>query len=109
MWLPTRRLVAVHAVRDLTGSAPRDITGYRWSLAGLLSLESGWPSGFRAVEVEVEHGFDECPPDLLPVLADRTNRRVMQESLGSRSVTYGVDGDRTIDYSLSLYRLGPRP
>lgn len=109
LWLPTRHVVAVTAVRDVSGDEPRELLGWRWSQSGMLSLSSGFPRGFRVVEVELTHGYDECPSDLLPVIADRTNRRVMQESLGSRSVTFGVDGDRTIDQTMSLYRLGPRP
>lgn len=108
LWLPTRRVVEVTAVRDVSGSTPRALTGWRWSEAGMISVSGTLPSGFRVVEVEVRHGFPSCPPDLLPVIADRTSRRVMQESLGSRSVTFGVDGDRTIDQTLALYRLGPR-
>lgn len=108
LWLPSRRVVEVTGVRDVSGAAPRELTGWRWSGAGLLSVPGGLPSGFRVVEVDLKHGFEACPPDLLPVIADRTSRRVMQESLGSRSVTFGVDGDRTIDQSLALYRLGPR-
>lgn len=107
LWLPTRHIVDVHAVRDVTGSEPRELTGWRWTASGVLS--GRFPAGFRAVEVELTHGFEFCPPDLLPAIADRTTRRVMQESLGSRSVTYGAEGDRTIDSHLSLYKLGPRP
>lgn len=109
LWLPTRHVVEVTAVRDVSGDTPRELSGWRWSQSGMLSRRGGFPCGFRAVEVDLKHGYESCPVDLLPVIADRTNRRVMQESLGSRSVTYGVDGDRTIDQTLSLYKLGPRP
>lgn len=108
VWLPTRRVVNVTAVRDVSGDSPRELSGWRWSQDGLLSVPGSLPCGFRVLEVDLEHGYDACPADLLPVVAGRTSRRVMQESLGSRSVTYGADGDRTIDQSLALYRLGPR-
>lgn len=108
LWLPTRWVLDVTAVRDVSGSSPVALSGWRWSQGGMLSLESGFPAGFRAIEVDLVHGFELCPADLLPVIADRTKRRVMQESLGSRSITFGVDGDRTIDQTLASYRLGPR-
>lgn len=105
LWLPSRHVTAVESVRDLTGDVPVDLTGWRWSQAGMLSGK--FPAGFRVVEVTLTHGFDSCPPDLLPVVADRTRRRVMAESLGARSVTYGTESNHLLD-SLAGYRLGPR-
>src|SRR5690606_21026274 len=70
LWLPTRHVVDVLAVRDVTGDAPRELTGWRWSAAGLLEIRGRFPSGFRSVEVELVHGFDACPADLLPAVAD---------------------------------------
>ena len=105
LWLPSRHVTAVESVRDLTGVQPVDLTGWRWSAAGMLSGK--FPAGFRVVEVTLTHGFDSCPPDLLPVVVDRTRRRVMAESLGARSVTYGTESNHLLD-SLAGYRLGPR-
>lgn len=105
LWLPSRHVTDVATVRDMTGSDPVDLTGWRWSEAGLLS--GRFPAGFRAVEVTLTHGYPSCPADLLPVVADRTRRRVMAESLGARSVTYGTESNHLLD-SLAGYRLGPR-
>lgn len=97
----------VVAVRDLSGSTPRALTGWRWSADGMLS--GSFPDGFRVLEVEYVHGYDECPADLLPVIADRTTRRVIQESIGGRSVAYSPDGDRGVEATLAAYRLGALP
>lgn len=64
--LPTRDLpgapVVVNAVRA-GGSA---LTG--WSSSdGLLARSWGWVAG--TLEVDVTHGFEKCPPDLLPLIA----------------------------------------
>ena len=106
LWLPSRHVTEVTSVRDVTGETPVDIP-FRWSASGVLS--GRFPAGFRAVEVTLTHGYEECPEDLLPAIVDRTRRRVMQESLGSRSVSFSAESDRTIDSHLSLYELGPRP
>lgn len=107
LYLPSLRVTDVASVRDLTGSTPREISNWRWSGAGM--IEGSFPGGFRAVEVTLTHGYAECPDDLLPVLASRTQRRAMQESLGSRSVSYSAEGDRAFESTLESYRLGPRP
>lgn len=107
LYLPSLRVTDVASVRDLTGSTPREISNWRWSGAGM--IEGSFPRGFRAVEVTLTHGYEECPADLMPVLASRTQRRAMQESLGSRSVSYSAEGDRAFESTLESYRLGPRP
>lgn len=105
--LPSLHVTGVASVRDVSGSEPRDLTGWRWSSSGI--IEGHFPRGFRVVEVTFTHGFEEAPADLLPVLASRTQRRAMQESLGSRSVSYSAEGDRAFESTLDSYRLGPRP
>lgn len=104
--LPTLRLVSVSAVRDVSRDEPQVLTGWRVGADAMLVRSSGWPAGDSNLEVDLVHGFDTCPPELLPVLVERvTGRRVMQESLGSRSVTYAPDaGD-----SVSFFRLPARP
>ena len=105
--LPSLLVVEVHAVRDLTGSSPRELTGWRWSAAGMIEGR-GLPRGFRSVEVDLTHGYAECPEDLLKEAADGLERRVVQESLGSRSVSY-ESGGRDSGTVERLYWLGPRP
>lgn len=111
--LPTLRLVAVTEVRDVTGDTPEVLTGWRQSKVGMLSRVS-WPVGFAAVEVDLTHGYPECPPDLLAVLAERCQRFgkdgfVRQESLGSRSVTLGAAGPGPSTLVLSRYTIHAQP
>lgn len=105
--LPSLYVEDVVSVSDVTGDRPRVLSGWRWSGAGM--IEGRFPHGFRSVEVVLVHGYESCPDDLLPVVASRTQRRAMQESLGSRSVSYSVDGDRAVESTLESYMLGPRP
>lgn len=105
LYLPSLKVIDVVAVKDhRTG---RDLSRWHWSGAGM--IEGQFPRGFRSVEVTIEHGYAECPADLLPVVASRTQRRAMQESLGSRSVSFSAEGDRAFESTLELYRLGARP
>jgi hypothetical protein len=89
--LPTLRLVDVTEIRDVTGNTPRVLTNWRQSGKGILYREGGWPAGLSALEVDLTHGYAECPSALLPAVAAyaqsiKRGGRVTQESLGSRSV-----------------------
>lgn len=105
--LPSLHVLDVVSIRDMTGHQPRPLSGWRWSGHGM--VEGNFPRGFRSVEVELEHGYETCPDDLLPVVAARTQRRAVQESLGGRSVSYSTDGDLAMESTLSSYALGPLP
>lgn len=75
--LPSRRVVDVTAVRDEDGTP---ITG--WKLTAHATLVGPrWPTGPAAVEVDIEHGYDTIPPDLLPSLASAM--QVTRRSLGA--------------------------
>lgn len=105
LYLPSLKVTDVTAVKDHRSG--RELSNWHWSGAGM--VEGSFPRGFRSVEVTIEHGYAECPADLLPVVASRTQRRVMQESLGGRSVSFSSEGDVAFESTLDLYRLGPRP
>lgn len=105
--LPSMRVASVESVRD--ADTGEELAEWRWSPHGMIHRPGGFPEGFQRIEVTFTHGFPKAPADLLPVIADRTERRVMQESLGSRSVSYSAEGDRTIDSGLTRYKLRPRP
>lgn len=96
--LPTLRLTAVSAVRDVTGTTPVTIDSatYRWSVNGTLIRRHWlcWPSGPRAVEVDVIHGYTKCPAALLEWAAEmcRVSGRggeVRSQQSGPFGVTYG--------------------
>jgi len=98
--LPTKYLVNVTAVRDLTGNTPVAITGWRKTRSGMLSRDAGWPNGFESVEVDMVHGHPSTPPELLPVIVDfyraaKSDPRVAQERLGAWSATFRGPLDET--------------
>lgn len=113
--LPTLRLVAVTEVRDVTTETPTVLTNWRKSAAGMLSRPGGWPNGLGAVEVDVVHGYDECPSSLYPVIADRCvqasrDGTITQESIGARQVSFGVTpGQGTLVATLARYKIPPTP
>jgi hypothetical protein len=80
--LPTRKLLAVTAVasRWLTSSVPD------WEVYpnGTVYRRFGWPVG--RFEVTMTHGYDSCPPDLFPVLAQRSFSGNRDPSVSSVSV-----------------------
>lgn len=79
--LPTRKLLSVEEIRDAVTnpvedgsgtSTPIDDSTYRviTSRNAVLKTSGYWPYGLDAVEVDYTHGYSECPPDLLPVIAE---------------------------------------
>lgn len=107
--LPTRRLVSVTAVRDVT-SGSTVLTGWQVIGPDLYMSSVGFPVG--TVEVDLTHGYAKTPDDLLPVIADRarggrtSNVRQRSEAIGgvSSSVTYaGV----AVDPVVARYALLP--
>lgn len=113
LMLPTLRPVSVTAVRDVSDPLlPVVLTGWRLSKSGMLFRALGWPIGFGTVEVDLTHGHDYVPSDLLAVVAERcqalsVNGSVAQQSAGPFSVTYraGVDNSSP---RLAPYMLPPR-
>lgn len=96
LFLPTLYLVEVSEVRDLTGDTPQPITGWRKSRVGMLFRRQGWPCGLESVEVDLVHGYETCPVDLIPEIvkaagAVSRSRDIRQESAGGMSVTYATD------------------
>ena len=95
LFLPTLQLTAVTAVRDVTNedAVAVTVTGWRSQAtarfrAGVLHLASRTRGG--VFEVDVTHGYTECPPELLPVLARRCDEAKAsgagQVRLGSLSI-----------------------
>lgn len=69
--LPTRKLVAVTEVRDVSGTTPTVLTDYRVDKAAGILERSCWPVGTAVIEVDLEHGYTETPADLLPLVVQR--------------------------------------
>ena len=112
--LPTLHLTDVTAVRDLSGDSPVDITDFRWSRAGILYRGCGWPCGFQSLEVDIVHGYDTCPPELLPAIANAAqasgvNWNLKAKSIGPFSETYRDSAGQIIDPAVARYALPSRP
>ncbi|AKU15751.1 hypothetical protein [Luteipulveratus mongoliensis] len=113
--LPTLRLTGVAAVRDVSGDTPRVLDGYRFDKAGLVFRQAGWPCGFKVLEVDMVHGYAECPAELLPLIAAQTrdaarDTNVSAEAAGpfNRSYDLSIDdvtGAARIPAELARYRL----
>lgn len=96
--LVTRKLVSVQAVRRVSTSDPAGtpITNYRISRRQGIVRRTGmyWPCGLEAVEVDFTHGYAQCPPALLPVIAQlavagRRDKSIRQVSIDDGSTTFG--------------------
>lgn len=92
LFLPSLHVTAVTAVRDVSGDTPTTLTGWRLTRAGMLYRAAGWPYAVAAVEVDLTHGYDACPPELLPAIAARAqsarvNHGTGNVRLGSLSVS----------------------
>lgn len=71
MTLPTRMLVSVSAIRDLDTGETIPADRYRTSTHLHSVRQCGsWPVGYESVEADMEHGYEKCPADLLPVIAE---------------------------------------
>lgn len=94
--LPTRLLTDVAGVRDVSWSTSvtLSVDNWRWDSSGVLRHRLGWPPG-RTLEVDITHGYDQCPESLLSWAAEmarRTGRSgtdVRSETTGPFSVAYG--------------------
>lgn len=113
--LPTRHLVSVTEVRDVTESTPIVMTGWRRSRrTGMLFLSCGWPQGFESIELDLVHGFEETPKQLLPVVVElcqsgMVNSRVSQESAGGESISLRTGGALGTESIAVLDRLTIHP
>lgn len=119
--LPTRKLVSVDEVRDADTDEVVAADTYRVShaLAQVKRTSSWWTSGFESVEVDMTHGYEETPDDVLAVIAAaivlaRRDIAVQRVSLDDFSTSYSTDATQSAiraqlgDYALqdTLYGLG---
>lgn len=70
--LPTRQLVSVDEVRDADTANVVAASEYRVSkpLAQAKRNFGYWESGYARIQVDLTHGYESCPLDLLPVIAE---------------------------------------
>lgn len=85
--LPTLLIGEITAIRDVTGTTPVTLTGWRMSSrAGLLSRDDGWPDGFEALEVDLTHGYTDTPADLLPAVAYYSQAQLADSNVSTESL-----------------------
>ena len=106
--LPTRRIVSLSAVRDVTTGSTA-VTGWTRLGGGLWLGYRGFPAGL--LEVDLTHGYETMPADLLPVVADYARRvsDTRDPGLASRTVgpfteSYRDLGGATVTLSPALAR-----
>lgn len=99
LFLKTLQLTDVTEIRDVTDAATpviEDLADWDWNPAGIVERQS-WPYG-RVYEVTFTHGYEACPPDLLPAIAAlcsdaRVDKAAGSVRLGSLSINgAGIDG-----------------
>jgi hypothetical protein len=100
--LPSLRIVSVASVRALVDDAWVDLTGWRIAGSGMLWRSAGWAYGIAAVEVTMSHGYPTVPAGLLPVVAARCQRSMVDATMTQRSETAG---GRTLSESYNINRL----
>jgi hypothetical protein len=111
--LPTRKIVSVTAVRDVTSGSPLAVTGWSVRLSGLyLRGWAAWPDGL--VEVDLVHGYATTPADLYAVIAARARQMDSQREAGLKQYAIsrgpfsesGTVGDGVdVDPALAPYSL----
>lgn len=69
--LPTRQIISVAEIRDISGSTPTVMSGYRASKNTGIITGAYWPCGLSVLEVDLIHGYgiDPLPEDLLAAVA----------------------------------------
>lgn len=110
VWLPTRRVVEITKVENIYNEEPVELVDrrdYRWSADGWLEGKR-FPQGARSLRITLSHGFEECPKGLLRTIANRTQRRIIQEGLGTRQVTFSEEENRGVEAMLDRFAVGTR-
>lgn len=108
--LPSMRIVEVTAVRN--ADTGQEIRGWRANKdTGALRCRGGvWP---EVIEVDLIHGFDVCPPELMAVAASRcqqvTSGGVKAEALGGHSITFDTGEPASSGPAVARYKLHWRP
>ena len=119
--LPSARVTAVASVTN-DGTA---IDDPEWSAHGMIRAHC-WTEKFRGVVVELTHGYDQCPDDLLEVLVHMAAQGSAAASAGAGIATSLTSGPFMMQVSaaaqagavglsgqhrgvLNKYRLGPTP
>lgn len=101
--LPSLHVTEVAAVTDRDGTP---VDGWEAWSNGILERPGGFPN---AIEITFTHGHETCPPDLLPIIAERAAAqaagRIKSEALAGRSVQLEGGYDPVTETTINAYRL----
>lgn len=73
--LPSLEVTAVTAVRDVDGTTPETLTGWKRRRFGILYRSIGWPTD-HDIEVDMTHGFAAVPAEVQGVVQAVAHRAV---------------------------------
>jgi hypothetical protein len=109
LFLKTKRLSDVTEIRDVTDGGSTVLTGWTFNRLGRVTRLSGWPCDGHTLEVDVVHGFDEVPAELLRLGASlargEDNRLERQQTSGPFSTTYEADAAERMATVLDPYMI----
>ena len=102
--LPSLHVTEVKAVTDRYGNP---VTGWDAWAHGVLARPGGFPD---AILVTYSHGYETCPAELLPIIAERAaasaSGRIKAEALAGRSVQLEGGEAPATEASIAAYRIG---
>lgn len=92
--LPSRKVASIAAIRDVSGSTPVALTGWRLSASGY--VDGWWPCGVAVVEVDFTHGYTTTPVDVFGAVAalataGRADANVQSVRIDDFSTTFRGD------------------
>lgn len=116
LFLPSLYVTAVTSCAYVGGDTPEELTDVVVKANGVLYRACGFPAGEQVIEVTFTHGYEECPPELFPVVAEiardlgsASSGRVRSKSLGTGSITYDTSKESSIEGNIppaaSRYRI----
>lgn len=109
--LPSLRVESVTAVRDATDDALPVIEGWRLRPVGPVLVRDGQAAWPEYVEVDLTHGYAQCPADLKSAVAARAQEirsggRVRQQQVGPFSQSVDSSDAQAV---VARYALSRRP
>lgn len=105
--LPSLRVTGVASITDADGNP---VEGWEWWPNGVVEVSGSFP---RIVNVTFTHGYESCPKELLPIIAERAQSqasgRIKSEALAGRSVSLEGGYDPVTSVVLARYKLNGGP
>lgn len=111
LFLPTMKIKEVHSITDPNGNEMDHDGIIRGE--GIILRKEGWPK--KVISIDLSHGYEECPPDLIPVIASRCqasgmDTTVSQEASATESIMYTAPiGTKKVIREISRYGIPYRP